>query len=97
MATPTPTPPAPAVPDLGPALVRTATPYVVGAVVSWTVTGQVEQALGVSAETGRAAITAAATFLLGTGYYVAARWLEARDPRWGRLLGVPGVPQYPKP
>lgn len=100
MTSPTAVPPSSptaAVPDLGPAVVRTATPYVVSAVVSWAVTGQVERALGVSAESGRAAITSAATAVLGTAYYLAVRALEARFPALGWLLGKPGAPTYPTP
>lgn len=76
--------------DLGPSIIRTVTPWVVGAVVTllarwgvdWTPT---PEALVV------------ATGLVSAAYYALVRILETRGRQaWGWLLGVPKAPVYPQ-
>ena len=75
--------------DLAVSLIRTGTPYLVGAVVGWLA----GYGLNIP-DTYDALIVAGSTFGVGYGYYVIVRALEQKWPKLGRLLGVPAKPTY---
>lgn len=70
-------------------LIRTYTPIVVGAALSWLVTKGIE----LDAETQAAAIIAL-TGLLQAGYYTVVRVVAQRFGWAGALLGVNIAPKY---
>jgi hypothetical protein len=75
--------------DLIISAVRTYVPWAVGAGIAYLVNAGFDIAPEISA-----AAAVAAVGLISAAYYVAARWLEARFPWLGFLLGVPKTPSY---
>lgn len=75
--------------DLVTSFIRTAVPYVVGAVVAWLTQKGVHVP-----DSAVASATSAVTFVVGTSYYVLVRALEHRWPKFGYFLGVPVKPTY---
>jgi hypothetical protein len=75
---------------IGPAIVRTAVPYLVGWFVSWGASRgiTVDQATQVNLMT-------LSTMVLGTLYYSVIRAIEKNHPKAGWLLGAPHAPVYP--
>jgi len=73
-------------------IIRTVVPYLVGWIVTLLATAGVE----VSAEF-RSDLVTFLSFLIGTLYYVVARFLEKKWPKLGFLLGVPTAPVYGTP
>ena len=72
-------------------LVRTLIPYIVGGVISWLATK------GIDVKTEDiATLSAFLTVVLGWLYYYAVRFLESKNPSFGKLLGVAKQPTYPK-
>jgi len=71
------------------ATIRTVTPMIVGAVVSWLVT----LGLGVTAEF-QAQLIILTTFILQVAYYLIVKAAEKKWPKIGILLGVPKEPVY---
>lgn len=69
--------------------IRTAVPYVIGAVVAWLT----QKGVHVS-PASVASATAIVTFLVGSLYYVVVRTVERKYPKAGYLLGVPTKPTY---
>jgi uncharacterized membrane protein (DUF441 family) len=69
-------------------LVRTYVPLVVAFVATWAAKH------GLNFDSNNAAL------ILGTAvagaYYAAVRWLEAKFPQFGWLLGTPATPTYAK-
>jgi hypothetical protein len=75
--------------DLGPSLIRTWTPIMVGGLISWSAS------LGINVDTQtKGSLMIAATALTSGAYYTAARLLERRFPKLGILLGTKGQPTY---
>ena len=72
--------------------IRTAVPVGVGVLVTWLAT---KLGIVLDAETS-AALGAFAAGVAAQLYYTGARWLEARWPAAGWLLGVARAPEYPK-
>jgi hypothetical protein len=70
-------------------LIRTITPALVGAVLSWLALYGLDLPGG-----DREAVTAAVTGILVVVYYAVVRALETRWPKLGVLLGVPSAPKY---
>lgn len=75
------------------AWVRTVVPALIGAGLTWLA---MRLDVIVDADTS-AAITTGVTALVIAGYYSAAKWLEARNPFFGWLLGSPKTPVYVNP
>jgi hypothetical protein len=69
--------------------IRTAVPFIIGAIVAWLT----KKGVHVS-DASVASATALLTFVFGMVYYVVVRWLEVRYPKLGVLLGVPSKPTY---
>lgn len=76
--------------SIGPAIVRTVVPYLVGWFVSWGASRgiEVDQATQVNLMT-------LSTMVLGTLYYSLIRAIEKNHPKAGWLLGSPHAPVYP--
>lgn len=72
------------------AVVRTATSYIVGLVVSLLLSANIQ-----ASEEFTANLTAILTFIVGTIYYIAVKALEKKWPKLGWLLGSPNAPVYP--
>lgn len=72
--------------DYGRSLIRTIVPLIVGSLVAWLATRDinVDQAL----------ILPAADAIITAVYYGVVRFLETKVPAAGWLLGVPGAPSY---
>jgi len=75
--------------DFGAAIVRTVVPFI----AAWIVAKGAE--FGLDVDSGQ--VTAAATTVLGSAWYVVARVLEQRWPNAGFLLGSRKQPHYEKP
>ncbi len=69
--------------------VRTIVPMMVGGLISWISLYGIEVGEEVSS-----AFVVTLTFTLQALYYVAARLIETRYPRFGWLLGSPKQPNY---
>jgi hypothetical protein len=76
--------------DLIVSLIRTYVPWAVGAGIAYLVNAGFDIADDVSA-----AAAVAAVGLVSAAYYFAVRWLEAKFPWLGFLLGAPKQPTYP--
>lgn len=72
------------------AVIRTIVPMGVGAIASWLL---VTFGLHVT-DDQQAQLVVLGTFLLQAFYYMVVKWLEARWPRLGVLLGIPKAPVY---
>lgn len=75
--------------DLAVSFIRTAVPYIVGALVSWLATKGVELD-----EAASAGLSTFLTALFGSVYYLVFRFLEQKYPELGRFLGVARKPKY---
>lgn len=73
-------------------LIRTITPVVIGLILA----GLAKLGLGVDEAASTALNAGLDAFFIG-GYYAAARWLEARWPSLGLLLGSTSQPTYAEP
>jgi hypothetical protein len=70
-------------------LIRTWTPMVVGAIVAWLVS----KGYAVNPEQSDA-LGVVLTGAFSAAYYLIVRFLEAKFPQAGWLLGVPAKPSY---
>ena len=70
-------------------LIRTAVPYVVGAVASYLATKGIDR--GEEAKLGLGTFL---TTLVGSLYYALVRFLEKKNPQAGKLLGIAKKPSY---
>jgi hypothetical protein len=76
--------------SLGPSVIRTAVPLVVGLLVSLAARSGLDLDDGLLQ-----AVTGLVSLIVGTGYYAIVRELERRNPSLGWLLGSPHAPVYP--
>lgn len=75
---------------IGPSLIRTVVPYLVG----WLVTFLASKGIDVD-ESAKADLAMLATMVFGTAYYTIIRVIEKNHPKAGWLLGSPHAPVYP--
>lgn len=75
--------------DFVTSLIRTNVPIVVGALVAWLVSVGIEVPEG-----SETPLVVGVTALSIAVYYSAVRWLEARWPAFGYLLGTKAEPKY---
>ena len=75
--------------DFGAAVVRTVVPFFAG----WAVTKAAQYGFDID----ESQVTAAATTVVGSAWYVVARVLEQRWPNAGFMLGSRKQPTYNKP
>lgn len=75
--------------DVVTSTIRTIVPYLVGLLATWLASRGVDVS-----EATEASLAGAFTFVVGSIYYVAVRWLESKYPKVGWLLGSPKKPSY---
>jgi len=74
---------------IGPAMIRTVSPYLVG----WLVAAMASFGMNVD-ESTRVDLMTLTTMVVGTAYYAGVRFLEKNHPNAGWLLGYPHAPHY---
>lgn len=87
--TPAPTPDPNKPGDLRTSVIRTVVPYIVGLLVALLGKYHI-----VPSPEFLDQFTGIITLLVGSGYYVVARWLEGVNPQFGLLLGSTKKPEY---
>ncbi len=75
--------------DLFISFVRTLVPSIVGAVLAY----MASKGITVDAEFA-ANLAGVLTVLFTSAYYLIARYLERKNPAWGKLLGIAKKPTY---
>jgi hypothetical protein len=70
-------------------LIRTNVPYIVSAIVTFLATKGIDMG-----DDTKTALITFLTWLLGSIYYAAVRYLEKKNPQMGKLLGVASKPTY---